>query len=267
MKTKQFWIAVIFMTLAVYTTSCGKKQNITISKETLNFAGIGGQDIIPIKADCNWFIDYEEGLDWLEINPKSGQNNGAILINVDKNTTFGERNATITVVSESGQIRRNVQINQAKIDIVNIHDKFWYLYEYERWATDYKDDYIEDSYEHWDYYIGEEYDNWYFYFLDDSTGYQVRARHGDTIYYAYDYIYYPFSDSLYINYKTDDSIVEDYHATIHLLTEQRFQFSDEFKPHRFENLFLANVSSRAKLRIDPAKVMKKERGPIIQTER
>jgi len=269
MKNNHFWLVAVILSLGLLTVSCNKKENIKVGKTELNYAPIGGGDIIPIEADCQWYVDYDN-VDWIDFTPKSGTNNGAVIVTVAKNNTYDERTANINIVSESGKVRETIKISQGKYEIVDIHNKFWFLYEYERWATDYQNDYIPDSYEHWDYYAEAEYDNWFFYFLDDNTGYQMHTKNYDTVYYAYDYVYYPFGDSLYIRFESDSTTteIEDYHATIHNLTQDRFQFSDEFSPHQFENLFLANVTrQRGEFKINPKKVMKKERGPIIQVEK
>ena len=268
MKKSHLWQVVSILILTLCCLSCNPKENLNVTKTEMNFAPAGGSDILPISADCQWDIDLTDGVDWVTFSQVSGENNGAIIVTVSKNETYDERNATITVVSNSGKIRKQVNVKQEKFDIVNIHEKFWFLYEYERWATDYKDDYIEDSYEHWNYFAEEYYDNWFFYFMADSTGYQIHTKNGDTIYYPCNYIYYPFGDSLYINFlleNTDE--VEDYHTIIHQVTEQRLQFSDEFLPHRFENMFWDNVTAtRKSFKINPKKVMKKEHGPLIQPE-
>ena len=267
MKKKHFWLIAITLTLAVFCSACHKKENLSITKNELVFSPYGGEDIIPITADCEWFVEVDETIDWIKATPTSGKNNGAVVLTISKNDTYDARNAVVTIVSSTMRTRHEIKIIQDKIDFVEISNKYWFLYEYERWATDYKDEYIEDSYEHWSYYIHENFDNWFFYFLDDSTGYQIHTKDRDTVIYLYDYIYYPLGDSLYINFQTDTIEVEDYHATINLLNIDRFQFSDEFYPHRFENLYLANISEhKNQLYINPKKVMKKEKGPLIIVE-
>jgi hypothetical protein len=111
------------------------------------------------------------------------------------------------------------------------------------------------------------FDNWFFYFRDDSTGYQIHTKNEDTIMYAYQYIYYPEGDSLYINFETD-SVVEDYHATIHELNSENFVFSDEYRSHHFEKLYMAKIyENRGVIHVNPKKVMKKERGPLIPIDK
>ena len=108
----------------------------------------------------------------------------------------------------------------------------------------------------------------FFYFMEDSTGYQWRAKNYDTVYYAFNYLFYPLEDSLYINYETDSSgVVEDYHTIIEQLDNEAFIFQNEYREHRFERLTMANVSAHEKRPfIKPDKVMKKPSGPIIQVE-
>ena len=267
MRKSHLYPLIAFAILTLSFASCGKKIHLSVSKEEMNFTSTGGAEIVSVDADCDWVVDVNESITWIHPTPTSGSNNGVIKIDVDPNISLDRRATVISVVSSNGQIKNDIRIQQDQVEITNIHNKFWYLYEYERWATDYKDDYIDDSYEHWNYYIDEAYDNWFFYFKDDSTGYQIHSKHGDTVYYAYDYIYYPLGDSLYINFQVDTNVVEDYHATIRLLTDDRFQFSDEFFPHRFEKLYLAKVSDERKsIQIHPEKIMKKGHGPIIEME-
>lgn len=268
MRKNLYYLLALMVTLAIVGTSCGKKNNVIVSKESMHFTSQGGTDVVSVDANCKWTVDLDENITWIHVNPTQGENNGVVKVDVSPNNSLDERSAFVSFVSENGSVKKDLQITQEKVEITQIHNKFWYLYEYERWATDYKDDYIYDSYEHWNYYIDESYDNWFFYFMEDSTGYQIHTKGGDTIYYAYDYIYYPLGDSLYINFQVDTNVVEDYHATIRHLTNDRFQFIDEFYPHRFEMLYMARVSDERKnIQVNPKKVMKKEHGPIITVER
>lgn len=269
MKKTHLWLLAAIVTFTLLNTSCGNKNvSLSVSKEEMSFTSTGGQEIVRVEADCDWVVEVSENAQWIHVNPLNGSKTGIIAVTVDANKNTEERSSTINVVSENRKVKKMIRVNQEKVEITQIHNKLWFLYFYERWATDYKDDYIEDSYEHWNYYIDESYDNWFMYFMEDNKGYQAHTKNGDTVYYAYDYVYYPLGDSLYINFQVDTNVVEDYHATIRLLTEDRFEFSDEFTPHRFEKLYLANLSDKRGLfNINPAKVMKKEHGPLIQVER
>ena len=247
--------------------SCCKKPNLNVSKDEIVFSSAGGNGIVQVDADCNWTVSKDGTYDWFTLSRTTGSNQGVILVTVQDYHSHYERNASFTVSSSNGKVSKTVRIVQQPIDIIDIHNKVWFLHEYERWATDYQDDYIDDSYEHWNYYIDESFDNWFFYFMADSTGYQYHTKNGDTIIYSYRYIYYPLGDSLYINFQTDTTEVEDYHAVIHELNQQNFVFSDEFYSHRFEKLYMANISvKKESIKMNPAKLRKKGKGPLIQVE-
>ena len=223
--------------------------------------------MIQVNADCDWTVDYDGEHEWYSLSRTSGSNQGVIVISVQEQQSHYERNASFTVTASKGKVSRTIRITQQPLAFVNIHNKLWFLHEYERWATDFYDEYIEDSYEHWNYYIDESFDNWFFYFMEDSTGYQLHTKHGDTILYAYTYIYYPQGDSLYINFETDSLVTEDYHAVIHEVNQEHFVFSDEHHPHQFEKLYMANLSTdRTPITFNRDKIRKKQRGPLIQME-
>lgn len=267
MKTNRLWIAAWMICLSICFCSCGKKQNLTISRNEVVFSSAGGNAIVTVDADCDWKVNYNGEHDWYSLSRMTGSNQGVILITVQEHNSHYDRNASFSVTTSNGRVTRTVRIVQQPIAIVDIHNKVWFLHEYERWNTDYQNDYIEDSYQHWNYYIDESFDNWFFYFMDDSTGYQLHTKNGDTITYAYNYIYYPLGDSLYINFETDTTIVEDYHAVIHELNQDNFIFSDEYRPHQFEKLYMANISiHKGPIKINPKNIRKKEKGPLIQVE-
>lgn len=267
MKRKHFEIAACMAILALCFLSCKKPQNLTVSKSEVSFASSGGVGLVQVDADCDWTVEYNGNHEWYVLSRLSGSKQGVILITVGEHHSHAERSASFSVISSNGKTKRVVNIIQQPINIVDIKNKVWFLYEYERWATDYYDEFIEDEYRFYQYYIDESFDNWFFYFTNDNTGYQFHTKNGDTTIYSYEYIYYPLGDSLYINFMTDTVVQEDYHAVIHELNQERFVFSDEHHPHQFEKLFLANLSTRkTPLYINPDKVRKKEHGPLIQIE-
>lgn len=252
--------------MAICCFSCVKKPQIELSKTAISFSSAGGTSAVVVEADCDWNVDYKGDHEWYTLSRMSGTNQGVILVTVEEQHSHFERSAYFTVTSSNGKVSKSVQVIQQPIAIVDIHNKVWFLHEYERWATDYADVYIDDSYKHWNYYIDESFDNWFFYFMADSTGYQLHTKNGDTTAFAYSYIYYPLGDSLYINFVTDSTEVEDYHATILELNQQNFVFFDEFLPHQFEKLYMANISTRSPFTVSPNKIKKRKGGPLIPIE-
>lgn len=268
MKTNRLWIAAWMLGLSICFLSCVKTPNLTVSKDEITFSSAGGHGLVTVDADCDWSVAYSGAHEWYTVSRTMGSKKGVIVVKVEEHQSHYERNASFTVTSSNGKVSRTVKVVQQPIAIVDIHNKVWFLHEYERWAMDYQNEYIEDSYEHWNYYIDESFDNWFFYFMADSTGYQLHTKNGDTVAYAYTYIYYPLGDSLYINFVTDTTVTEDYHAVIHELNHDNFVFSDEYRSKQYEKLFMANISTkRGPIKVSPDKIRKKEKGPMIEVER
>lgn len=261
-------LVMLGMALSLVITSCRPKQHVYLSKKNVIFAPVGGVRTVKVYADCKWTAELVTGGNWCNVEPMEGDLDGTLTIRVGEYNETEDRNAIIRIISENGKIKKDITVTQRRITMEDIINKVWFLHFYERWDTDYYGEFIEDSYRTWHYYAEPEYDNWFFYFLEDSTGYQWRAKNHDTVYYAFSYVYYPLEDSLYINYVTDSTdVVEDYLAIVEKLDDEEFIFQNEYKSHQFERLTMANVSPNKKTPfVKPAKVMKKPKGPIIQVE-
>lgn len=231
------------------------------------FNSFGGTDIFRIVADCNWSIETDNTQEWLTIDPLAGgKDTTNVVVTASPNENNYDRNTRFTIVSEKGKIRKEIGVVQEKIDIDYLHNKIWFLRDYERWDCDFYNTVIPESYRSWTFYSDYGNENWFFYFLEDSTSYEIRIKEDDTLFYYFDYQYYPNGDSLYINFQTVDSTVEDYHASIQELNNERFTFSDEWGWHEFEKLYLVNVSrdKRSELKINPKKIAKRPAGPLIE---
>ena len=269
MKKSNFVLFLLLgLVLCIGATSCRKKQQVYLSKNTVIFAPEGGQRSVKVYADCNWTVEKTDQQDWFTISPMSGTNDNVISIRAGEWSAASDRSAIVQVVSENGKVKRELTITQRRIEITDLIEKVWFMHFYERWETDYYDQYIDDSYRNWHYWYGPEYDNWFFYFLEDSTGYQWHAKNNDTVYFAFNYVFYPLEDSLYINFETDSvGLVEDYHTIVEELDGETFVFQNEYRQHRFERLTLDNVTLQQKHPfVKPKKVSKKHPGPIIQVE-
>lgn len=258
-------MALLFLML-VALASCGKKQHIQLTKGIIVFSFAGGSDLFEVEADCGWIVEVYGNPDWLTVNPTSGTNNASVAITVANNDTHLDRSAMIAVVSENAKIRREISVVQTKVDISAIVRKVWFLRTYDRWDTDYYDRVIPESYRQITYYSNPGFENWFFYFVEDSVGYEIKTFEGDTIYYPYQYAYYPEGDSLYIVFQTVVDTVESYHAVIHQLNGTDFSFSDQYLPHQFEKLNLVNVTGDRRNAISdhPKKTAVKPKGPLIQ---
>ena len=270
MKRHFIWIGVLFLALATITTSCKKKNYVEVSKEVITFTYAGGTDVFRIESDCDWTIERDNSQTWYSISKESGHGNDTIVVNVDKNLLSYDNTAWLTISPTNRKRDKKVAIVQTKIAIIDIIRKIWFTRFYERWDTDYYNQVIVESYRDYTYYSNEGFENWFFYFLEDNTGYEIRTENGDTIYYPFDFIYYPDGDSLYINFMMiDTTIKEDYHTTIQELNSERLVITNEYRPHQFEKITAYNAtapeeSKRTELKINPKKVRGKTPGPIIQ---
>ena len=266
MKRNFFWFGAILL-LLLAPASCRKKQHLEVNKDLMVFNSFGGTDLFRIVADCNWTIESDNDQDWLTIDPLvGGKDTTNVTVTAAPNEHNYDRSSQFTVVSSNGKIRKTIAVSQEKVDIDYIHNKIWFLRTYERWDSDFYNTVIPESYRSWTYYTDYGNENWFFYFLKDSVSYEIRIKEDDTVYYPFDYQYYPEGDSLYIHFHTIDETIEDYHATIHELNNERFTFSDAYRPHQFEKLFLVNVSrgQRSEMKINPKKIAKKPKGALIQ---
>lgn len=270
MKKNIIWITTLILAVVVGASSCGKRQHIELSKDTLAFSSMGGYDFFTITADCDWTIENDPTHDWYSISQTEGSKDTTVItINVSPNENHFDRSSMLKVISDNGRTVKKLSIVQANVEINKVIRKVWFTRLYERWNTDFHDQYIEESYRSWTFYAEPQYVNWFFYFLNDGTGYEIRTYNYDTIYYPYNYIYYPNGDSLFISFQlVDDTITEDYHATIYELNQDRFVFLNEYRPHQFEKINTVNVStnSKSEIKINPKKVVSKPMGPLIQVK-
>lgn len=261
-------IILLSIVLSIVSTSCGKKQHIYLSKNHVYFAPVGGLRSVKVYSDCHWTVEKSASADWFTVEPMEGNDGDILSIRAGEYDEQTDRNGIITIVSDNGKAKKEITVTQRRIDMSDITNKVWFMHFYERWETDFYGEYIEDSYRSWNYYYDPGYDNWFFYFLEDSTGYQWKVRNYDTVFFGFNYIFYPLEDSLYINYVMDSTgVVEDYHTIVEQLDIETFIFQNEYREHRFERLTMANVSPhKQKPFVRPTKVMKKPEGPIIQVE-
>lgn len=267
MRRNALLIGALLLTLLVCTSSCKKRQHIrSVSKGLIVFSYTGGDDVFTIDADCEWTIEVESSADWITVNPTSGANEANIAVSVEWNHTNADRSTLLTVVSANGKAKKEVQVLQTVPDISAITNKVWFLRNYERWDTDYFNTVIPESYREYTYYTNAEYENWYFYFYENQTGFQIHTENYDTIYYPYEYVFYPDGDSLFISFETEGSDQrEDYRAVIHRLDNEDFVFSNLYRAHQYEKLFMKNASASkaTPLKPNPKKFRKKPAGPLI----
>ena len=262
MKKHLFWIGMATILLLFVASSCRKKQHLLVSKSSIAFEYAGGSASFDIEADCSWTI--EASASWFTVSQTSGSNSATITVSAPANPSSTWLSGTLTVISSNKKITQTVNVAQAR-DIAILINKVWFTTFYERWNTNYYNDSLPDSYRYWQYNSNPGSENWFWYFLEDAVSYQIHTKDYDTVYYPFEYTYYPDGDSIYINYVTVDETIEDYHATFKRLDNQYFILVNEYRPHQFERITSANVTggSKSEFRINPKKVKNKPAGPLI----
>ena len=81
----------------------------SVSSTSLNFAALGGQQVISITSNINWTVGSDAS--WLTVSPASGSNDATVTVTVAENTDTNQRTATI-IVSGTGLTAQTINITQ-----------------------------------------------------------------------------------------------------------------------------------------------------------
>lgn len=88
-----------------------EKQQVTLDLSVLKANPYNKEYTVKINANCNWSID-SENLDWINLSKNNGFSNYNLIITVSKNETYSERKTTLTITSENGLSKANLEIIQ-----------------------------------------------------------------------------------------------------------------------------------------------------------
>lgn len=122
MKT---WISHIFVSLLVISlTACSGESepkvepSVSISgQSSATIGSIGGSTTITFSSAKDWTASSSQS--WCKISPSSGKGgNATITITVDENTSYDERNASVTISSET--ISKNITVTQKQKDALTL---------------------------------------------------------------------------------------------------------------------------------------------------
>ena len=122
MKT---WISHIFVSLLVISlTACSGESepkvepSVSISGQSSATIGSnGGSTTITFSSAKDWTASSSQS--WCKISPSSGKGgNATITITVDENTSYDERNASVTISSET--ISKNITVTQKQKDALTL---------------------------------------------------------------------------------------------------------------------------------------------------
>lgn len=65
---------------------------------------------LTITANCSWNVSAD--VDWISIDPASGNGNGTVTITASLNSSGADRMGTITVRKENGTLEKKVRVTQ-----------------------------------------------------------------------------------------------------------------------------------------------------------
>ena len=91
--------------------SSSKKPDYIAANEEMELSDTG-DNILSIRSNCKWRLYVD--VDWLFLEPATGENNGKVTIMASSNKTGAVRSATIYMRNEDNSVERTVVVRQKK---------------------------------------------------------------------------------------------------------------------------------------------------------
>ena len=110
----------IFLLMMVAFVACGggdddadtgTKPDYIAASEEMTLSDTK-ENVLSIKSNCKW--NLSTNVDWLFLDPPSGEGNGKVTITASPNKTGDTRSATIYMRNETNTVERTVMIYQKK---------------------------------------------------------------------------------------------------------------------------------------------------------
>ena len=92
-------------------TDSGKKPDYIVAYEEIDLLE-SNETTLSIKANCKWVLLTD--VDWLFLDPASGEENANITITANPNKTGAKRTATIFMRNETNTLEKTVTVHQKK---------------------------------------------------------------------------------------------------------------------------------------------------------
>ena len=89
--------------------SSDKKPDYIAANEEMDLSDTG-DNILSIRSNCKWRLYVD--VDWLSLEPATGENNGKVTITASPNKTGAARSATIYMRNEDNSVERTVIVYQ-----------------------------------------------------------------------------------------------------------------------------------------------------------
>ncbi|MBR3110799.1 MAG: BACON domain-containing protein [Prevotella sp.] len=111
----------IFLLMMVAFVACGggddddadtgKKPDYIAANEEMTLSDTK-ENILSIKSNCKWNLSPD--VDWLFLDPASGEGNGKVTITASPNKTDGTRSGIIYMRNETNTVERTVVVYQKR---------------------------------------------------------------------------------------------------------------------------------------------------------
>ena len=85
-------------------------EHLSVSSSSIQLPGAENESELMITANCNWTVSTD--VDWISLDPASGNGNGTVTISVGMNSTGSDRTGTIFVKNEKQTLEKKVRVTQ-----------------------------------------------------------------------------------------------------------------------------------------------------------
>ena len=114
---KRITIYLIFLAALMACGGDDSDDEPTVTKEYIVVNEVvrldeNNESTASVKANCKWFASTD--VDWIAIDPASGENSGKITLKGRPNKTTDERRATVTFRNEKNTVEQYLVVLQSK---------------------------------------------------------------------------------------------------------------------------------------------------------
>ena len=238
MKKHIHLLAMAALLLVVSFTGCVEDYHILVSSQDIRFGLDPGTQTFIIRSDCKWTIEKNEDVDWYTVSPMSGKATDSIVTVKVKGYPNGDYRGASFRVNSPG----SVFVSQSVIDFYSMMNKVYGVTSLEHWNTDFYDQIVEDTYNHWEYNPYDTTQGQQMYFLEDGTGIQRnKVIHEEPIYFPFTYEYNPINNTLHIEFETEEGGPESYDPEIICASDSIYRFYHEYKAHWHERADMRKI--------------------------
>ena len=113
---KKYFLYIVIM---IAFAACGggddetvivTNEHLSVSSSSLQLLGVENGVELSITANCNWSVSSD--VDWISVDPSSGNGNGTVTISVGTNSTGSDRTGTVFIRNEKQTLEKKVWVTQ-----------------------------------------------------------------------------------------------------------------------------------------------------------